>query len=323
MSSNCFLLLGPERGKRNDFIKRIISALRAKYGDKPEIYRYYPFELNIDEVISLLENAMLFSGSKVVIIHNVEEIKDKKTLDKIVAYCKHPNEDSVLILISDSMNVSQLIRNSFPKENVKLFWEMFESDKRGWIVSFFKKRGIEIDSGAVTVLLELVENNTADLKSECEKLALFFSARGRINEENIEEYLYHSKEENIFTLFNELAGRNLEGTLEVLYKIILSRKSGGADQIIMGILWQIERLYRLLLMLKDNRDLDEAFKLEDIRTARGKKVYGMAVKKYTLAEVERILQVLHETEVNLRTSPGAMHWLILELFFYRAIKKGI
>ncbi len=320
MSGNNYLLLGPERGKREEFIKRIIEDLRKKYGETPEIYRYYPFDMDIEEVISLLQNEMLFSGSKVVIINNIEELRERKSVEKIVNYCKRSNKNSILVMVSDTMNVPSAIKNVIPGSNIKKFWEMYESDKRGWVINYFRKRGIDIEQEAVNGLLELVENNTADLKVECEKLALFFSKKGRIENQDIEEYLYHSKEENVFTLFREMARKNLEGVLEILSKIMLSRNSGGADQLIMGILWQVERLYRIkTFMVSDNRDIGSALKLVGVKGFKSEGIYKEGLKNYSLSEIERIINLLHDTEVALRSTGSSMHEVILQLFFYRAI----
>ena len=65
---------------------------------------------------------------------------------------------------------------------------------------------------------KMIENNTKDLKSECSKLALFFGPGASIKTEELEKYLYHSKEENVFTLFESIAQRNFDLSLEILSK---------------------------------------------------------------------------------------------------------
>ena len=66
------------------------------------------------------------------------------------------------------------VKNSMPKGNKKIFWELFEEKKALYIERFFKQEGFRIEKGAVDILLELVENNTDSLRSECSKIALFF-----------------------------------------------------------------------------------------------------------------------------------------------------
>ncbi len=318
--NNNYLLLGPERGKREEFIEKIVEGVSKYRGETPEVYRYYPFEMDINEVISLLQNEMLFVGSKVVIINNIDELKEKKAIEKIVSYCKQPNGSSVLIMTSDTMSIPAQIKNVIPQANIKKFWEMYESDKRGWVVNYFKRWEIEIEHRAVDSLLELVENNTEDLKAECEKLALFFSKKGFISAEDVEEYLYHSKEENVFTLFKEMAEKDLEGVLEILSKIMLSRNSGSADQLIMGILWQVEKLYKIKFYITmDSRDVKSALQLAGIRGFKSENIYKEALKKYSLSEIERIVKLIHDTEVALRSTASSMHEIILQLFFYRVI----
>ena len=109
--------------------------------------------------------------------------------------------NTILILQSDTTKVESALKGIFPKEGTKIFWELFEDQKRGWIVRYFREAKLTVTQDAVDVLLEMVENNTQDLKKECEKFVLFFEPGKKISGEELEQYIYHSKEENVFTLF--------------------------------------------------------------------------------------------------------------------------
>ncbi len=318
-----YLLLGPEKGRKKIFIEEILNKTADKIGEKPEVYTFYPFETDIREVVSLLENGSLFARAKVVILKMAEQLKGKNSINILVEYLKKPSPGSILIIESDTFkDIPAAVRGHIPKDNVKIFWEMNEGDKRGWIIHYFRKREIKIEIDAVNELLELVENNTLDLEQECEKLSIFFRDRAKITAEDIEEHLYHSREENVFTLFAKMAERDFSGTLEVLSSILFSRKSN-PDQVILGILWQIERLmnYKFLLE-KESHEPAEAFKKLSLTTKRSRRIYSEGSRNYTMEELADIIQLIYNTVFKLRSLGSGLHETIITMFFYYAIVKG-
>ncbi len=153
-----YLLLGPETGKKAQFVEKIVEDLKKKYGGEPEIYRFYPYGLDTKDVVSILRNGSLFAASKIVLINKFEECRGKKLLDPVIDYCKNPSADAVLILLSDSVkDIPVSVKKLVPKENTIIFWEMFESEKKGWIINFFNRNKIRIERDAVNTLLDLVE----------------------------------------------------------------------------------------------------------------------------------------------------------------------
>lgn len=321
-NSKIYLLLGPEIGKKANFIDDIIAEQKSKNKSDPDIYSFYPYGLDTTEVVSILKNGSLFAKSKVVVLHRLEEIKGKSFIDPLIDYCKNPAKDAVLIFLSDTIkDIPPAIRKLIPKENTIIFWEMFEGEKKGWIINLFQKNKIRITPAAVDSLLELVENNTQILKNECERLAQFFGAGAVITADKIEDFLYHSKEENVFSLFSRMVLRDLPSSLEVLGNILLSREKD-ADSVLNGILWQTERLLLLRHLIDRNFSAGDAFKRVGITGKRSQKIYSTGIKNYNAEELERIIRLIYETQVRLRTFGGDMQIFIIQLFFHYAISKG-
>ena len=317
-----YLLLGPEAGKKSDFINDIIASQKDKNKGDPDIYRFYPYGLDTSEVVSILKNGSLFAKSKVVVLNRLEELKGKGILDPLIDYCKKPAQDAVLILLSDTVkDVPAAIKRLVPKENTVIFWEMFEGEKKGWVINFFQKAKIRIEPDAVDSLLELVENNTQVLKGECERLSQFFGAGAAITSDQIEDFLYHTKEENVFSLFSRMVLRDLPATLEILTNILLSKEKN-ADSLLNGILWQTERLLLLKRLIERNYSADDAFKRVGITGKRNQRIYSTGLSNYGLEELERIIRLIYETQVRLRTFGGGIQVFIIQLFFHYAISKG-
>jgi DNA polymerase-3 subunit delta len=317
-----YLLLGPEEGQKEQFIEGLVARIGKSVGSPPELQRFYAFDVDLTEVLVTLRNGNLFTPHRVVLLRNVELLSRKKELELLEEYCAHPAENATLILVSDEVGrVDRRLERMVPGENRKIFWEMFESQKMGWILSFFKKRKIEIDSQAATFLLEMVENNTRELRDICEKLSLFFGEGSRIDYPDIEKVLYHSKEESVFTLFEKVAQRDFPACLEVLNKLLLSREADPV-QLLGGLLAQYRRLMALERLLGQAYSFEEAFSRLSLRSRKIQKVYAEGCRRYSPAELTAIIKLSARFDLRVRALKSVLHACLLELFLYYAVVKG-
>lgn len=319
MSKNIHLLLGPENGEKKEFINTLVKKLSKSLGD-PEKYRFYPYDTEMGEIVSIMKNGSLFSTHKIVTINNCEDIKKKNSVEQLIDYCKSPSDDVTLFLLSDSNKIDSKIEKTIPATQKKIFWEMFENRKKDWIISFFRKKGLNIDFNAVELLLDMIENNTDAMKTDCEKLAFYFKEGSRISEEDIENFLYHSREENVFTLFEKVCRRDFESSLDVLSSIVLAKETAPV-QLISGLLWQFKNLLNLSSLLSKNFNQSEALLKSNIRGKKNQKTYMEAVQNYKTKELEQIICLIEEYDHRLRTVRTEMQDSIIEMFLYRCIKK--
>jgi len=313
-----YLLLGPEAGEKNLFIDKIRKEVSPEGSEKPEEHRFYAFETGMDEVVSLLRNGSLFSSSRIIHLLDAGSVTRKSEIAILGSYLKKPNENTVLILQSDTTRAEPALKSLFPKEGTKIFWELFEDQKRGWIIRYFREAGLTITQEAVDVLLEMVENNTQDLKKECEKFTLFFKPGKKISGEELEQYIYHSKEENVFTLFEKVAARDLDASQEVLYKILLSRESA-PTQLLSGLSWQFKQLLAFKTLLEQQYSAADAFSKLNIRWKRNQKIYSGGARMYSLAELKHVISLIVRYDTWLRSDKGEVHTLLLSLFLYKCV----
>ncbi len=329
-----WLLAGPEAGRRAEFVESIASSIAKRTGAPPERHRFHGFDARTADVVMVLSNGSLFSAHRLVILSEADLVKRKEDVDRLAAWLAAPSEDATLVLETDEVvtarmreaPVSAAIFKLIPEDHQKVFWEMFDSDKRGWIVNFFRQRGLSLGPGVVEHILDMVENNTRDLRAECDPLATFFvaSAAGTIDLERLEHYLYHGKGENVFTLFDRLATRDFPAAEEVLEKILLSRgDEAEPTALAAGLLWQFRRLATIKRLLDEERyDASEAFEKARVWGKRNQQTHQAAVKSYTLAELERITECLLELDVRLRSLRADLHPLLLQMAVYYITRRG-
>ena len=324
MSKNdsLYLLLGPEEGEKDAFVEQLIQRISKTIGQAPEIHRFYSFDSEIPEVLAVLRNGSLFSPYRMVLLRNAELLTKGSDLDQLSAYAAHPAQQSSLVMFSEEIGrIGKRLEKLVPRENKVIFWELFENQKTGWILNFFQKRKIRIEPQAVTLLLEMVENNTKELKDTCEKLSIFFGTGSEIGYADVEKILYHSKDENVFTLFDRIAARDLDASLEVLAKLLLSREAD-AVSLLAGLLFQVRRLKSLKLLIEKRYSYEEAFARSKIAGKRMQKTYSAAVQHYTLGELQAIIQLIARFDYRVRSLGAVLHPNLLQLFLYYLIVKG-
>jgi DNA polymerase III subunit delta len=325
------LLLGPEEGEKSAFIQAIKDGLNERLGEQPETTRFYAGESAMTDVVLCLRNMSLFAKHRLVIVANAEEIKGAEEVGTLVEYLASPSADATLLLLSTGFagEIDRKIAGdqkkksggAVPFEHQKIFWEMFDNQKQGWVTSWFRQRKIAIAPEAVEHLLDMVENNTRDMRVECERLALFFGPDSTITLESVEQYIYHSKEENVFTLFDRICERQLLAAEEVLDKILLSREAE-ATQLAGGLLMQFRKLAGLKRMVAANYESSEAFPKLRIFSKKNQKTYLEGSRQFSAPEIETIVQLLVEFDERFRSVKSDLHDLLLRLLVYYIVRKA-
>jgi DNA polymerase-3 subunit delta len=315
--STSWLLLGPEEGEKNIFINNLIKKWTS--GEThPEIKKYYAFEDNLERITADTLNANLFSEKKAVIINGIDSLKRKNEFDQLTGLVNSLPKDALLILTSSQISVNKKVKDNFEKQNIKIFWELFENKKYDWVSSFFRKRNINIGNEAIEGILELVENNTEVLKRECEKIAVYLSEKSEIKLQDIDEFLYHGKEETVFSLFDRIAERNFPACLEILDKLITSGE-GNPISITAGLIWQFRNLLSFMELRSLNGNNEEVFSQLKIRGKKSRNTYIKASRKYSRNECTSILLFLGERDSEFRSLPAGLHGHLIKMLLYKIV----
>lgn len=326
MKGNVALLLGPEEGEKQDWIEREKAALFKTYPDM-ETLTVYAFESDGSDIEEALYGLSLFASHTLVTVKHLEEAK-RGVIDALVSFIKKPTEEAHLFLVSEalSLQIPSEIVKAVPKENQIVFWELFENKKREWITSYFKKAGFSITSEATSALLELVENNTRELKNISEQLIIFFksdSAKKTVTEDDISRYVSHTREESGYTLFLYIADRDYERSLAAIARI-LDSKSAPPLMIISALMRQF-RLLESYMVLRKNGSDEEAFdkarplKLSEVPEGKGgvkkkdRPLFKKAAAYYSLQDVSRIIKLLEREDIQIRKIPQEQDRCELEL----------
>ena len=319
--SSTHLLLGPEEGEKNAHIARLVEIAYKRSGGKPEVHTFYSSETPIRDVIAVLRNGSLFHAHVIAIVHAAEEIRKRDDTAALSDYIRKPSSEATLILTSGAPRIDAAWTREVPADARKIFWEMFENQKQGWVANYFRKRNVAIDADAVELFLDMVENNTQELRIAADRLCGFVGKGGAVTSAEIEEFLYHGKQENVFSLFDEICAGSLESSLEILQMLLLSSDQTPAG-ILASLVWQFRRLLAVRVLLDDHYDSAEAFGKLGIRSKRNQHSYSAGIKRYKRQALENIVMRAVEYEALFRSAAAGQQRGLLQQFIYSTIVRS-
>lgn len=327
MAVPVYLYTGPEAGERNDAVQAVCEGLKKKYGSCDE-FVYYGGDVRVIDVISQLRSDSLFVPATFVHIRNAEVIKQKEDIDLIAAYAANPLENNVLVLSSDEISVDAKLDKIIPASNKKKFWEMDDSRKEVWVRNYFQKNHFYIEPDAVAEILELVENNTEELKNECSRFFLCFPQDHSITVEDVNQILSHNREENAFTLFDAMAdadtppAKRFENSLGILQKI-LTEKANNSVKLLAGLVSCFRKLSLWKTIHSEGTPDEAILKSSGFSSKKARAQYTRASKLWNSGQCMAIISLISKTDMEIRSSGTQLSQFHLEMMLYQIIlKKG-
>lgn len=323
-----YLFTGPELGEKNEAIENIRQMIAKKNGPLDE-YKYYVSDVRIQDIISQLQSTGLFVSSAFIVLKNAELIKTKGDIELISDWAKNsPSTINTLILVSDENSVDKKLDAAVPANHKKIFWEMFENRKSQWVMGYFRRNGFSVKEDAVEQILEMVENNTESLRSECSKFFNCFEKNHVITCEDVDKILSHNREENAFTLFEALidGSRNnvqrLESALEILQKIRMTKDSSGV-MLIAGLSYCFRQLKSWHKLNGGYvKPSETQLKAAGFMGKKNRDRYEGASKVYSAPVTDAILSLLSVTDMSIRTEGSAFEDTRLSMMLYSIVMKN-
>ncbi|AFG38689.1 DNA polymerase III subunit delta [Spirochaeta africana] len=310
------LLLGPEDGKKQEYLQALQAGLTKRLGQAPDRVTMYAGEQSIGDAVTLLRNGSLFNPHQLLLFYGAESIKSQDDLALLARYAKSPSPEGTLVLLSAETKVSRKVEGAVPKSQVKIFWELFENQKEQFIQRYLRDHGRRIEQDALLLLLETIENTTDQMRSACDLLLSLFPRDSVITEEGVDAFLFHSKQESVFTLFRAIGQRDREHSLEILHTL-LELQDMKPFQIVAGVSWQLRRLLSAKERLQRGQAPADVWAELKIRGKRNQEQMLRAARAFSLPELQERLRLTAEADGALRSDRSGIHHHLMTLFVYR------
>lgn len=170
----------------------------------------YGVDVTIDQVIELAHTFPMMADRRVVLVREAQGLKSLEGLD---SYLHHSTPTTVLIFCHKNGTAD---KRTAAVKTVQQMGVLFESKRLyddklpGFIISYVKRQGAEIEPQAVQMLADYVGADLCRLASEMDKLLLALPGGvGCITQSLVEEQTGMSKEFNNFELQSALAHRDV------------------------------------------------------------------------------------------------------------------
>jgi DNA polymerase-3 subunit delta len=313
----CYLFTGPEIGEKADETERIRALLRGKHGASLEETTFYALEIPVGEMTGIMLNGSLFSSARLFVIKNAEAVKKKEDVKMLVSVLENLDISTTVILLSDENSVDRTIEKVVGT-NKRVFWELFESRKKEWLQGFFRREGYTVTADAVDAILEMVENNTGALRSQCRNLFLFCDKGRPVTAEDIERLLSRTRSESTFTLFSAIAAGDIERSIEILHTLLDAKES--AVSIFAGLIWCWHKLRDYQLLLASGNANDFELKKIGLSSSKVRQDYVNAARIYGPDDVNRCIALTAETDVQIRTAGMPLERILLEWYVFKVGK---
>ena len=322
-----YLLLGPEKGLKEDAIKNIRSQI-----GQCDVSKFYAFEDYEAELFAQLNNNDLFADHKLVILDEVQDIKTADKVKPLVQYIQNPSDCATLILTSTELYVNSSIMGAVEtqgREYVSKFYELFESKKNEWLSNYFRRNGLSIENRAITAIIEKVENNVQEFENTCSQMVIFLKTipnKQSVTYEDVEEFLTHTREESEYTLFSYIARGNLESALECLHTLLRTKDSASVCSMCAS---RLSTYFRRALSVQINvaNGCGMSLRFGEDNTAFSKKVfegdrpismpkdreiYWDCCNTYSQRDMEHILVTLAEYDIKIKETPVVLQSVMME-----------
>lgn len=152
---------------------RLEKALSAH--EDVESHSYYADDLDLSDFFNTLFTASLFNEYKLLVVKNIEAMK--KPDDFFVHMEK--GLDAVVIVVSTDEKKSAAAQKAAKKAGFEIEAEGRKSaaSQKSDIKGIFEDHGIKIDDNTVSAIALLTEGDLIKVRSEAEKLALYFHGK--------------------------------------------------------------------------------------------------------------------------------------------------
>tara|TARA_Y100001970_G_scaffold294159_1_gene447706 strand:- start:33251 stop:34216 length:966 start_codon:yes stop_codon:yes gene_type:complete len=167
--NSIYFLSGDDYFLQSFFIKNLKKYFNNTYDT---YYLNFEEESDINSFFEEISSASLFSNKSILIVRNVLKIS-KANKDEILKYLKNPNDDNIIIIISDDFYSKNQFLNSLSSKSKKVDVRTpFSNKLKEWVKYYVNSNNISIDNIILDDIINANNDEIITILNEIEKLYL-------------------------------------------------------------------------------------------------------------------------------------------------------
>ncbi|MGX7111269.1 DNA polymerase III subunit delta [Gemella cuniculi] len=320
---NIYVIYGENLEGINDYEKKIAK----EYLKEIDEFNYVKINMNENTIETLVyecRSSGLFSNNKVIVAENCnfllakpKKIKVEHNIDVLNSYLEHLNEEVVLILklVEKVDSRKRIVKKLKELGEVKEFSNFNDKEISEYIVNFISGQGLKIAKSDAQFLVNYTRLDFANIKRELEKLVLYCGNKKVITKGDIELLTTRSLEYDVFSLTNELFGKNYSKLREVYNSLVLKKEE--PIFLLSLISGQLRIYYKVKVLLSEHYSQKEIAKALSIHPYRVQ-LATQGVYNYSIEKIMKTLILAADYDKLLKSS-YMDKYLILDLFINKLI----
>lgn len=310
-----YLVLGEERV----LVHRVVAAIRtaALQGGIADFNQeaLTAGECDVDRVLSAVRTVPMMAPRRFVLVRSVErwdsstpkakgKEKNKESvvqpLDKLAVYAASPVASACLVLVASKLDGRRKLVALAKKSQFLVECEPLERKALPpFIQQEAKDRGHTIDRDVADLLAEIAGPELSTLLDAIERLSLFVGEGGIITEDTVAACVTRIRPSSVWELVGAVGRRDAATALSVLMDVYEPQDRGLR---LVGVLaWSTRQLLRFAHAIRSGASPDQAAVAAGASPYKAREL-AKQVKNLDVAEIERWLRVLAETDLALKSS---------------------
>ena len=250
-------------------------------------------------LLSNLNTSSFLGGTKIVLLKDVDETKDKAVLDAILSYQKSPNNLNILLITSKNQLFDDKKTESFNKNfnflcNVDCN-RLDETTIYSWINLTLKEKDATMTSKAKTLLFEYTNGYLSRIALELDKLISYANNR-EIIEDDVELLVQKELEYSVYELTESLSCGNANMAYSILNDMLADKKV--APSVFSLIQNHFRRMFFSAITPKTNTQIAEMLGVKEYAIKKAK----LQSANFSKIVLKDIVTLCGELDYKIKTS---------------------
>jgi DNA polymerase-3 subunit delta len=256
---------------------------------------FYGRDSKAEEIINACKRYPMFAERQVVLLKEAQHMRD---IEKLEYYFEKPLISTIFIVaykekkLDGRSKFSKLVKSKSVYLSTK---KLYDNELPEWVSTLAHNKGYELQSKALRMIVDHIGNDLQRIENELEKITVNLAGRNQITEDDIENFIGVSKEFNIFELQAALVNRDLAASVHILNYFDANPKAAPIQLILPTLYSFFSKLY--VAYSSGSRDEHGIALALGIKGFFAKQ-YIRAMQNYSYAETEKILLLLHDTNLK-------------------------